>query len=413
MKSNKLNLNYNLRPKKKNDGTQLVNLSINLNGNRIIRGVGISVKKNNWDLKRQKIKPADPLASEKNFQLKNINNKLEKSYLMNNDQSLSDITNELDDILNPKHHNDKSILIENYKEFLTHSKEENVERTYKNKLYLLQLLKNYSSLKKIPLSYESIDINFLNGFIDYLKGLGKSHNTVRGHFKRLKAFLNFGLKYDLHDNNAHIRIQIGEVESKQLFLLEDDINNFFDVEISDSKLKEAQDVALFMYETLQRYSDVRDFEFSMIKSYTKGKKKYFYWDLKTNKTNDSIKVPLGPDVMDIVKKYKIMGMNRFPVPSNQVLNRRMKRIGELAGLDEIANSISSRLKNFDKKKWNQPRLFHYIGCHTFRRSGITNKLMKGISSDVVIKVSGHKDSKSFQKYVDLANSFISDKFLGE
>ncbi len=154
MKSNKLNLNYNLRPKKKSDGTQLINLSIILNGNRIVRGVGISVKKNNWDLKKQRIKPADPLSSEKNFQLKNIYSKLEKSYIMNNDLSLNDIISELDDILNPKHHNDKSILIENYQEFLTHSRRKNVERTYKNKFYLLQLLKNYSSFKKIQFNYD-------------------------------------------------------------------------------------------------------------------------------------------------------------------------------------------------------------------------------------------------------------------
>lgn len=413
MKSNQLNLNYYLRPNIKSDGSQLINLSIILNGNRIKRGVGISVNKTHWDANRQKIKSGDPIASEKNYRLNNISRRLEKSYLINANLSLNDITNELDDILKPTNHNDKSIFKAHYYIFLEESKKSNGSRTYKNKVYLLSLLEDYTSSTRKPLSYESLDVNFHNGFIDYLEKKGLKHNTVRGHFKRLKSFLNYGVKNSFHDNGSHNRVKYGEVESIQLFLDEDQINKFFKFVPSDKELVEAQDIALFMYSTLQRYSDVRDFEFSMVKSYIKDGKKYYYWDLNTNKTDSSIKVPLSKNVQGLVNKYKSLGMMRFPVPVNQVLNRRLKRVGELAGLDDLAINISSSLKNYDKKKWGQPRLFHYIGCHTFRRSGITNKLMSGTRSGVVIKVSGHKDSKSFEKYVDLADSFISDEFLGE
>lgn len=413
MKSNQLNLNYYLRPKIKSDGTHLINLSIILNGKRIIRGVGISIKHKEWDSNKQKVKSSNPLSAEINYKLLSIQNQLNSYNLKNFKLSTKDLSSELNSILDSKENNDQLILIENYQEFLTHSKKKNVERTYKSKLYLLKLLKDYSSSKKIPLRYESIDTNFHNGFINYLEDLEISHNTVRGHFKRLKSFLNYGIKNSFHYNVSHNRIKYGEVESIQLFLDETQINKFFKFVPTDKELVEAQDIALFMYSTLQRYSDVRDFEFSMVKSYSRDGRKYYYWDLKTNKTENSIKVPLSKNTIDLTNKYKSLKVSKFPVPTNQVLNRRLKTIGELAGLDDAAINISSRMGDFELNKWEYPRLFHYIGCHTFRRSGITNSLMKGIDRDIVKQVSGHKDSKSFEKYVELKDSFISDEFLRE
>jgi len=51
--------------------------------------------------------------------------------------------------------------------------------------------------------------------------------------------------------------------------------------------------------------------------------------------------------------------------------------------------------------------YEVLTSHVGRKSYITNSLILGVPERVVKEVSGHKDEKSFRRYVQLAESYKS------
>ena len=45
--------------------------------------------------------------------------------------------------------------------------------------------------------------------------------------------------------------------------------------------------------------------------------------------------------------------------------------------------------------------YEYISSHTGRRTFATNLLNKGVAAEIVMNFTGHKDYKSFSKYVNI------------
>jgi integrase len=58
---------------------------------------------------------------------------------------------------------------------------------------------------------------------------------------------------------------------------------------------------------------------------------------------------------------------------------------------------------------HQDKVFFYdvLTTHVGRKSYITNSLILGVPERVVKEVSGHKDEKSFNRYVKLADKYKS------
>lgn len=53
--------------------------------------------------------------------------------------------------------------------------------------------------------------------------------------------------------------------------------------------------------------------------------------------------------------------------------------------------------------------YELITSHTARKTFVTNSLVLGMKEMVVKNITGHKDDKSFRKYVEIAENFKKEE----
>lgn len=80
------------------------------------------------------------------------------------------------------------------------------------------------------------------------------------------------------------------------------------------------------------------------------------------------------------------------------MNKYLKQIGELAGLNDIV--IKVRSKGTTRVEQRLPK-YQLITTHTARRSFATNLFKKGVPSRVIMLITGHKTEKSFNSYIKI------------
>lgn len=88
------------------------------------------------------------------------------------------------------------------------------------------------------------------------------------------------------------------------------------------------------------------------------------------------------------------------------MNDYLKEIGRLAELNEKVEIVrhcgSKKISAFSPKH-------EVLSTHAARRTFITLSLQKRMQPETVMKVSGHKDMRSFRKYIKHADEYIKDE----
>ena len=100
-------------------------------------------------------------------------------------------------------------------------------------------------------------------------------------------------------------------------------------------------------------------------------------------------------VKEILKKYS----GYFPKIYEQKLNKRIKKVGKLAGIDESVSIYETKGRLKVKKR--VPK-YELIKTHTARRTGCTLMYKAGIPTIDIMKVSGHKTEREFLKYIKVS-----------
>jgi len=150
--------------------------------------------------------------------------------------------------------------------------------------------------------------------------------------------------------------------------------------------------------TGQRYSDIEKIKREDIYTEKGGQK---VWDLIVEKTGERIIIPIITYADKILEKFK---NDPYPLPriTNQRMNQYLKTIGRIAEFHQTIKII--KYYNDNKQEFYEP-LRQHLTTHVARKSYITNSLILGIPERIVREVSGHKDEKSFRRYVNLAKSY--------
>ncbi len=127
-------------------------------------------------------------------------------------------------------------------------------------------------------------------------------------------------------------------------------------------------------------------------------------EVTTVKTADSISIELNKVTRDILEKYKdtpFKDNKALPNYTNQAMNRDIKELCKLAGInEEIRATIYKGNVRTDKI---QPK-WELVGTHTGRRTFIVNALSLGITPNIVMKWTGHSDYKAMKPYIDIVDS---------
>ena len=95
------------------------------------------------------------------------------------------------------------------------------------------------------------------------------------------------------------------------------------------------------------------------------------------------------------------------------MNKYVKELGEIAGIDETLRIATTRGGKTENENFSK---FDLITTHTARRSFATNAYLMDIPSISIMKITGHTTERSFMKYIrisqeDNANKLVNHPFF--
>lgn len=238
------------------------------------------------------------------------------------------------------------------------------------------------------------------GDYDHEDVTGLKNSTIRKKLDYLAWFLNWATDHGYNTNMSYktFRPTLKATQKKVIYLSKAELDQVRNLSIPPaySHLDAVRDVFLFCCFSGLRHSDV----YNLRKNDIKGD----HIEITTVKTADSISIELNSVTRSILEKYKnfeFAGNKVLPVIQNQPMNRELKELCRLAGINEqvrITTYKGNQRKDEVKEKWE------LVGTHTGRRTFIVNCLSLGIPPNVVMKWTGHSDYKSMKPYIDIVDS---------
>jgi integrase len=284
-----------------------------------------------------------------------------------------------------------------FQEFMEAAKATKTRGTILNYNATLTRLKGYSEYLEQGLTFELINQSFYEGFMNYLiKELNSLNNTVGRHIKVLKVFLNYCKKMEIIPSTTNISgFKVIKEEADIIYLTENELFKIFNLEGLSKSLEQVRDNFCFGCFTGLRFSDIAKINKSNIKE--------DFIEIKTEKTRESLKIPLNQHAKHLLKKYSNDNDER-PLPptiSNQKTNQYLKELCEMAELDEI---IEMEKFSGSKKILIKKPKYNFVTSHTARRTFVTLSLEKGIRAEVVMNITGHKEYQTFKKYIKITDT---------
>lgn len=390
---------FSLKEPKSVDKT-LVYMFYSFNNQRLKYSTGEKIHPKFWNSTKQRAKETAqfPEYPEFNQRLNNIETAVNNCYrrLLNDSRIISpsvlreELTNELrTDELTSK----QLTLIEWMEaevELLKVNKKEGTIKVYRT---LINHLKAYSSKYKVVLTFESIDLGFYETFRGYLQNEKKLvDNSCGKQIRTLKFFLNLATEKGINVNQAYRSRLFKTVEEtvEHIYLTEDELTKMYEVDLSSKpSLDRVRDLFLIGCHTGLRFSDFTELKPENLQESNSG----YVFNIKTNKTNEKVVVPVKSVVKKIWDKYGGLLPRKI---SNQKTNSFIKEVGKLAEIDSRVIIKHTRGKHIEEKICPK---YELITTHTARRSFATNAYLAGIPAISIMKFTGHKTESSFLKYI--------------
>ena len=230
--------------------------------------------------------------------------------------------------------------------------------------------------------------------------IGLKNSTIEKKLGYLRWFLNWATDKGYNTNRAYRAFHptLKRTQRKVIYLTKEELAKIrsLDLNGANSYLDPVRDIFLFCCFSGLRHSDANNLRKSDIKG--------DHIEVTTVKTADSISIELNDVTKAILAKYKdipLANNKALPNLTNQAMNRDIKELGKLAGIDEeirITTYKGSIRKDEVYQKWEK------LGTHTGRRTFIVNALSLGIPPSVVMKWTGHSDYKAMKPYIDIVDS---------
>ncbi|MDR3712525.1 MAG: site-specific integrase [Puia sp.] len=267
-------------------------------------------------------------------------------------------------------------------------------RTYnvmKNRLLAFQ------KWRKQKITFTSFDFNFYEDFVNYLTYehmhmrrniaiRGLKRNSVGTSIKQLRIFLRDRTRRKIIPAIDLSDFKILDEETDAIYLSVEEIRTLYNLDLSGHpEWSRFRDLFVLGSFTGLRFSDFNGIKPEDIRNGMLYKKQ--------GKSDHWVVIPLRPEANDIL-------MNRFkrkvPPTSNAELNRYIKKVGQLAGIN-MPIKVSYKKGNQDMVAV-KPK-YALITTHTCRRSFCTNEFLAGTPPELIMKISGHKSIKDFYKYI--------------
>ena len=272
------------------------------------------------------------------------------------------------------------------------TKKKNTLLQYKQTLGLLTA---FETKKGKKITFEKVNLDFYNDFMDYLTNEKKYSPNTRGkHIQNIKMFLNEaterGINTKLDYKSKRFKTTSESVEN--IYLNETELDTIYEYDFTEKKkLEQVRDLFIIGCFTGLRFSDFSQLNLANI---VDGHIK-----VKTQKTGEMVEIPLHPKVREILKKYESTHKGLPRAISNQKMNEYLKEMGRKVGINDeiLQNKVRGSLKA-------KTTVFKYdlITTHTARRSFATNLYLSGFPAISIMKITGHRSERAFMKYIKVS-----------
>jgi integrase len=276
--------------------------------------------------------------------------------------------------------------------------------TLKNYSTLLFHFREYSKDKRKKILLKEIGHKFYEDYTNYLfyefenyKGIGLGFNSVANDIKLLKVFLGWTETEGYEINKEYKDFKINWRAADIIVLEWDEILQILSFPLKSVRLQNVRDLLIVGCSTGLRISDLLNLKPENIDLNRKEIK------LTTIKTEQYLTIPIIDIAVPILEKYvDRIGTKVFDI-SAQKFNDYLKELGEVTGIHKLVTRVSySDGKRLD---YSIPK-YKLMTSHICRRTYITELLKRGVPAEIIMQATGHKDYKSFKKYIKLASEDV-------
>lgn len=254
-------------------------------------------------------------------------------------------------------------------------------------------LARYETIIRQRLKYEDFTMQFWHDLTAYfLDEAQLVDNSIAKHLAHFKHFLGDAHELGHNPLQDYKRWRWTRRDPDVLALTQVELTALETVNVSmlpdASRLENARSLFLISCYTGLRFSDVA----ALRSEHQKGE----WLQLTIQKTSEKLTVPLrGNRAVPLLAKLWA-GVVR-PI-SNQKLNKYIKDVARLAKL----NTPTERIEYRGSLRTSETLPKHeLVSSHTGRRTFVTLSLEGGLSWETIMKATGHKDFKSFRRYIQV------------
>lgn len=264
-------------------------------------------------------------------------------------------------------------------------------------------------LPELPVS--GYDLALHQQFVGYLRDVqGLADNAVFSSVKDMKSFLRH-----LRDERGETlaldldKVQMRYADPVKVYLSAGELDVLARAMLPDWMMS-VRDVFLFCCYTGLRYSDVAALHGGNLHQLGAGASAGRVLRFTQTKTRTSVSIYLTVAAAALLDKYAAPertgpGAKLMPVRVNTAMNRALKRLGKLAGLDRLVEVVSTAGGRVEKKA---VPLYELLSMHTARHTFAVQSLLRGMPVVVLQKVMGHAHIQTTMKYAKVAEEFQHD-----
>lgn len=329
-----------IRTDRKNiDGQCGIYLYANVNGQKKYFTTKKYIRPEHWNPKKQEVKSTAPNFQDTNETIQLFLNKARTWINKANFEDKAVSATDLENLLRSN-----TLGASGYLDFVRAYMEK-----YPNK-YASKTLDNFlTHARKIEayrpnIQFNQINLEFWNGYQNYLKSLGNQQNTIHKQSQLLKKFLNIAVDLGKIENNPLKKVSVKQLEGNRQFLSLDEVNALESLLNENERLKEKHRRViryfLFSCYTGLRFGDVQKLKFKHLFNLTDPQKAEIR--LIMNKTERPLTIPLNNRALALLPKTNLPNAKVFHVYGNQVTNRILKEIAVLAKIRKNLTSHCAR-----------------------------------------------------------------------
>ncbi|KUG09398.1 tyrosine-type recombinase/integrase [Solirubrum puertoriconensis] len=262
----------------------------------------------------------------------------------------------------------------------------------------LRHLQDFEKATGYAVDFDTITPAFADAYTAYLMGPADlTDNTIAKHFDRLRRFMRFAVDRGYTEARGWEKMKWKRQEPDIMTLTAEEVARLEALELTEgSYLENARALFLLSCYTGLRYSDLVSIRAEHLRGNTLR--------ITTQKTREIISIPLQARALIIVTRYLAGGVRLI---TNQKLNDYLKELGQLAGITDPIEIIKYKAGNRSSQtvaKWEK------LGCHTGRRTFVTLSLERGLRPELVMKITGHRTWRAFQRYVNITEQAVEREF---